>query len=501
MGIAPDAGGGRVSLGKPFEPDYFELETTAQTAVMKEGLGLVPNTLDVSFAQLGGNIWKYQSSSSKPLLPFFVFSEVHHADNPTMSPLEEQQLKEVYEKLPIKIREKLKQDQEKNPEDRDPFWVAVDQVLSFSAKIFTWMTTVSEINPGLFLENNYKNQMYLDRALAHWIYVAEEYLWMMAESDPQIGRGMLATREILDNLIKCAVEAQTKKKSAVGTLLKQVLEFQNLFDQEKVPHSPGVLHSLIQCLIPIAYGFVNPTAQLLTATLMTTQRDFLKKNNLDEVFEKIGFAFTDQMELAKGVEAFTKLISLVFTAIVIEGTGLKNSALSPVILDKLDTAGAWAYQLSSGFVTATQGLNFLTDAVIKHCFPEGEKFSTSTLTALCEQLLILAALRENPHLKGVSPLLRGMRDALIEQLNLVKEDPELSRELQAIFLQGFLALKKGSANTYFQAFDQLLGSIDIKRLNLLPETDECLSSLVILLMASHRMGRQTQVTTMISQSA
>lgn len=56
------------SIGGPLHPSPREIEATAWTMVNKAALGIVPDSLEVPIYELGGNVWKYQSDSSRPTL-------------------------------------------------------------------------------------------------------------------------------------------------------------------------------------------------------------------------------------------------------------------------------------------------------------------------------------------------------------------------------------------------------------------------------------------------
>lgn len=489
MGIAPDVGG-RVGLGKPLEPDYFELQTSAQTAVLKEGLALVPNSLDVSFAQLGGNVWKYQTTPSHPQIPMFVLSALVRADNAEPSPLEEEHLQQILGKLSLKIKERLKENQQKPAEERDPFWVVVDQILRFMAKTFAFFDGLSQVTPELYQEGNYRHQLYLDKVLANWISLAEECF--------SISTHHLADKQIIEKLIKAAIEAQTKNRSALQNLLGQTLEFSHLLEQKKVSAS-AMTHSLVQALVPIAYGCVA-SSPLLTMAIQCMEHSEFKKPGLDLLLCQLGEAFSEQREIAKEIETFTKLLSLALSGVIIEGTGLKNNQYTLVILDKLDTAGAWAYQLSTGFISATGAFPSFIQAWTRELLPK-ESMNAEVLDLVVSQLILLAALRENPHLKGITPLLRGMRDALKQSLESIKEGPLLAQNLQALAMQAYLSIKKGNAAAYIKALDHATESVRLRRTDLQVETDGLIYAVVSLIEASHRLIRQVQVATMMNQSA
>lgn len=512
MGLSPDSGG-RVGLGRPLQPDYFELQTTAaEGAVLKEGLGLVPNTLDVSFAQLGGNLWKYQASSSKPMIPLYVLKGITHPDEEKPSALLQKNLKKVFEEVPIKIREKLKEDYEKEPEERDPFWVAVEQILRFSGKALAWLELVQDINPQGFLENSSKLKDLKNLALLHWIEIALETVDIIDHERTFHSSVKKANKEYLGSLILLSrrlLDAEKKKQAALAlVLLQEVSVFQRYHQQNKLDNALGTTTALINALYPIAYQWASQAASQQECGMFYgyAQLKLLFGKNHHKVLSGYAEFYVDSPFQQETLSNMCGLVSLVMTAMILEATGLENDVQnSQVILDKLDTVKDLLFQLASSLITASDFSLYVSENFVEYSGLVEDTANTGlseAISFLSKQEWILAASRGNRFISSPSSLLRGMRNALFEELLAMKTHPSLEGMTAIGLSQAILALKNRSSVGYFEAIKILLNHAEIKKEDLQYETQKNIDACAIVINASHHdVDKENQAITIMSQSA
>lgn len=121
------------SVGGTPMPTQRDIETSAWTQVNKQGLGIVHDTLEVPFSQLGGQVWKYSTDSSRPsLMPMGTLRTMKEETKPDES--WKQKFDELLNKLPPQMKARLIQEYSKPLEMRNASYSAFEQTLTMLAK-------------------------------------------------------------------------------------------------------------------------------------------------------------------------------------------------------------------------------------------------------------------------------------------------------------------------------------------------------------------------------
>lgn len=134
-------------VGRSPIPSIFETETRAIVNVQRERLGIIPDTLQVSFTELGGQVWKYMGTASRPVLPPLVSTRMQSADlTATEGPW-----REFYDgllnALPTLVRQKLEYDRKQA--EHDPAYAALNDVLTSTAKTLSRIgIAAQDMTPG-----------------------------------------------------------------------------------------------------------------------------------------------------------------------------------------------------------------------------------------------------------------------------------------------------------------------------------------------------------------
>ncbi|HRD55391.1 MAG TPA: hypothetical protein PLC42_03235 [Parachlamydiaceae bacterium] len=127
-GLGDEAGNSSIQFGPR------ELEATAFTFFNRASLGIVKDSLEVSFMQLGGNLWKYNSAASRPVLAPLIQARV----NATLKEISERSwdafFEELRKNLPADTADRLLRERAKAKEDRSPSYIALEEILVSSAK-------------------------------------------------------------------------------------------------------------------------------------------------------------------------------------------------------------------------------------------------------------------------------------------------------------------------------------------------------------------------------
>lgn len=123
-------------VGNLNQPSIFELETKASVEISKAQLGIIRDTLEVSFIQIGEkDLWKYQASSSRPTLAPLASTRMETAtlseSDVSWKGIQEELLKQ----LPDDVQLRYARDNEKPIEERSEAFRALGEAVKTLAKL------------------------------------------------------------------------------------------------------------------------------------------------------------------------------------------------------------------------------------------------------------------------------------------------------------------------------------------------------------------------------
>lgn len=122
-------------VGNLNAPSLFELETRGAVEISKTRLGIVQDTLEISFTQLGKDeLWQYKASSNRPTLAPLVSTRMETGQ------IDESDLTwkgiqdEILKKLPEDVQVRYARDNEKPLAERSPAFTALGEAIKTLAK-------------------------------------------------------------------------------------------------------------------------------------------------------------------------------------------------------------------------------------------------------------------------------------------------------------------------------------------------------------------------------
>ncbi|MCE5319042.1 MAG: hypothetical protein LLG04_16980 [Parachlamydia sp.] len=129
------------TMGGPSAPLQRELETSAWTQVNKAALGIVPDSLEISFTNLGGQLWKYQSDSSRPSLqsPGSTVRTSQAQGEATEDESWKPIFDELVGKLPDEVKDEFQKDLARPFERRSQNFAQLENTLTLTAKGLSWL--------------------------------------------------------------------------------------------------------------------------------------------------------------------------------------------------------------------------------------------------------------------------------------------------------------------------------------------------------------------------
>lgn len=138
MSISTGSGVGG-SIGGPQQLTPQEIEASAWAVVNRERLGIVKDTVEIPFTQVGGNVWKYNTDSSRPTLMPMGTSRTMAGEEPKTDESWKGSYEQLLDKLPPGMKARLLREQGKAAEARSQDYTTLDKQLTQVAKGLTWM--------------------------------------------------------------------------------------------------------------------------------------------------------------------------------------------------------------------------------------------------------------------------------------------------------------------------------------------------------------------------
>ncbi len=127
------------NIGGPMQPLQRDIEATAWTLINKAALGVMPDTLNVPFFELGGNVWKYQNDASRPTLKPMGTDRTTVLDESIEDQTWQNNLSALKGKMHPEMRERLAADEKLPFAARNANYVILGNLLTIFAKGMRWL--------------------------------------------------------------------------------------------------------------------------------------------------------------------------------------------------------------------------------------------------------------------------------------------------------------------------------------------------------------------------
>ncbi len=163
------AGYGIRGFAAPLERDVNEILQTAATEVAKAMTSIVINTLDVPLTQLGGNVWHYESTGERPVLPMFLHTHIISLNLTESQQPWKGRFNKMVEQLPTRLKLQLLMELKKPKAEQDPKFQALNHVLQFAAKGLHWLEEMKNADISVFERDAKKNRQVPYLMSSNWL--------------------------------------------------------------------------------------------------------------------------------------------------------------------------------------------------------------------------------------------------------------------------------------------------------------------------------------------
>jgi hypothetical protein len=120
-------------------PTQRDVETSAWMTTNKAAMSIVRDTLELSFAKVGGDRWKYSADSSKPTLMPMGTMRMASNEGPETEGAWQENFDDLVDMLPPNLKDKLTSELGMKSVLRDSAYASLGKALTAMAKGLTWM--------------------------------------------------------------------------------------------------------------------------------------------------------------------------------------------------------------------------------------------------------------------------------------------------------------------------------------------------------------------------
>lgn len=521
----PDVGG-RAGPGRSQQPEVFEMQTTAQAQVLaKEGLGMTPNTLEVPFTKLGGDVWKYSANSSKPMLNASVMVGIQHPEEQKTNELEHKTYEKIFKELSLKIKEKLKQNKRLDPEDQDPRLIILELVLRFLARMVTYLGQAEQVNPESYKETNSENlkmPFKLFTATLENIYSAiQSYKQFLAHPKIRLELRMMIKENIniLESVLQTGNEViKTEEKNQqekLKKLLQMLIGLQTNIRQKKVIYACDLTETLITVLMDKAAGLLigaGPAILFYSMVLAAEAMPEFVGSNLSLILSALSGSDTLDATQRYYIQMTAQTVVPLFTVMVIEAAGiprLGGNLISSERSERLEPYTTFAATLGLALIANTRILSTFNAILLEglNCPKAFGVLFDQVLAFLTWNVFLLAGSKGGDEIKSAGPILKGNQRTICDCLTQIKagldnlEGFSGARALASLSKQAELAAGKSDAKGYIEVVKEALKIREWKLDQVQEECEQLIASTIPYLRGCYRALGVAKATTVINQAA
>jgi hypothetical protein len=520
----PDVGG-RAGPGRSQQPEVFEMQTSAQAQVAKEGLGMFPNTLEVPFTQLGGNVWKYSANSSKPMLNASVMVGIQHPGEEKTTELEQKTYEKIVKELSLKIGEKLKRNKRLDPEDQDPRLIILELVLRFLARLVTYLTLAEQVNPESYKETNSENlkmPLKLFTSTLEAIHSAiQSYKQSLAHPKIRLELQTMIKENIsiLESVLKAGNEViKTEGKNQqerLQKLLQMLIGLQTSIRQKKVIYACDLTETLITVLIDKAAGLLigaGPAILFFSLVLAAEAMPEYMGHNLNAILSTLSGSDALNATQRYYMNIIAQTVVPLFTVIMIEAAGiprLSGNVISSEMSERMEHYMTFAATLGLALVANTNGISTVNNILFEElkCPKNIGLLVDQGLAFLTWNILLIAGSKGGGEIKSADPLLKGNKQSICQCLAQIKQGLDNiegyagARSMASLCKQAEFAAGKSDAKGYIEVIKEALKSKEWKLDQVQEECEQLIASTIPYLRGCYRALGVAKATTVINQAA
>ena len=478
------------SVGGPQQASSREIETTAWTMINKSALGIMPDTLEVPFSKLGGDVMQYKSDPGRPTLTpqgtLRTAKGEDGIDDSWKGPFEQ-----LVNRLPPQTKNRLVDDMYKPHEMRNGNYVVLENTLLTTAKGLAWLEQAQKPVPldSPEMERMHHNQGLAGRALRGAAQQSGQILGgahhflnkvgpNFAGHDNLRGFAMQGAelQEELDTLLQEVRQGAEPDTEHMTELANRATDLSNLFSRTMQGKNLQILSPMLQTLAAVASAMsLTPTTPALFFGLKMASTGLFKKDSasglLGSELEALLQSLTGglQGKLLQGAGSAKQKMLMMLLLGTLAGAGTLGSLLAEFGVGsspgKSEGDERAAKKLTLALIvqmlTGTELLKSLGQTIgeASGCSEKGSEFLGKMIELLMLLTLTLSASGGNEEqaigsLEELSAPLESDLDAL--ELEAKEAETLLGKGLDVAAMQAQIAIKSGHSQALVEALKMAL---------------------------------------------
>lgn len=487
MSLGSGVGSG---YGGPQEPTIEQRVATASVEVSKQMMGIVHDTLTISFTKLGGDIWHYKSDMGHPVLHPMNTLRVDSSGEESVSPSVQEAFDELVKTLPPAMQTRLAADMQRSGRPRNPAMLALEETLYGAAKA---MATINDAmrpdSPESAAAARFaKYQQFLPYAMAAYSKNSGEiatgsqnFLEELGANEPHFDQFFAASAELgkWSALLKGSITGEIPKEELAKswTGLQQSIA---AFDRLPKGASMQLIGQSLQAMQPLAAAAMADIKApgLLLALWMATVGinkeegpAGFSNNALSQMSSSLAHILLPTLAEGKGnpgQELFLNLIIKSGSFLAAAGGRLFMDAELPKGLGMLDQPQyrPLACDFAMTMISSSQIMEAFFGqamAAIK-AEEEANRLASKALAQNTKMIMLLGMKKKGGAASGgLLSFFQGQMAAMESMLEMAQERGSISNDKSAGFArvlsQARLALGEGDSEPFFQAWSDLLDQL------------------------------------------
>jgi hypothetical protein len=452
-----------------------EYEQTAATQVTRASLGVVPDSVELSLAQLDrAATWKYQSTASNPSLSAPLVNIRMSLLGATTDSSWTEEFDRLLDLLPENIKARLLYESGLSPEERSASYAALDSLLGGVARANVWLRVRQAALSGA--GPNQPSDVIMDAARQGVIAQGSEILRAARTFLDNAGHN-LSNYDEMNNLVSQMQDAlndmealsrqvpmTSENKATLANIATHLNTLSRQLQAKTVGDDLQILKPMVEVMSLVTAASVMETGSpylllgLHTAGTGINQADSslgIMPKILGNLRDNISAVLSDGL-LPKADAGSKRLLPLLVTASFAAAVGFMDLA-NPEIAKE-----GFPLQLAVNFASHSGALQALGKGVVRACGADDKSQDVAghILTSTAALLMIHAAQAKNGKL--AVPLLETLRPDLISSFKAI-EDYAMEAMQQGkgnleataatiLIQQGRVALENGDYDTALQVF-------------------------------------------------
>lgn len=465
------------SVGGPIAPLPREIETTAWAENAKAFLAIQKDSLNIPFTQLGGNVWRYDTSTGHPVLPPMVQLRMDTELKETPDSKWRPHFEDLVNRLPLDMQARFMREMNLPADSKSPYYAFFEKFLVNLAKGLSMLHEASQpkelnasalklqrIHQELLPATKESVDLHLKESQAH----LNQFLEKAGANSPDFDSIHYHTEQM--QRISTALQSPLNEKES-AQLAEHSQRLSEQFDQVRGNESFQMRGAYLKALALLSASSLPSIARpsVLIGLQMATKglgEGNLIEKGVQEFVNELLISWGDQSQGTEKMVRSSGLIGLLFSSAL--GFSLSHvTQLSSSMKEEKAPADLplFSYDLILTFMVHSRCLTHLFEGILSASqeVGEGQRSLAEMLSGF--SLFLTALTGTQGKAAYLLPLLNGMKGYFAQLLKREREEKDrrrtpLPKELALFLAKGEAALEMDDMSAFLQAWVEWMEALD-----------------------------------------